>query len=44
MDEQKRPVDEQEPSEEEYSFLQEVIKDEADRGKKFGRQILRMAI
>ncbi len=47
MDERNAPGKEQEVPEEgqkeEYSFLQEVIKDETGSGKKFGKDILRMA-
>lgn len=41
MEEQKRPEEEQE-AQEEYSFLQEVIKDEAGSGKKLKNDILRV--
>ncbi len=44
MDEQKNPEREQEVPEEEYSFLQEVIKDEADNPRKIKNGILRMAL
>lgn len=43
MDEKKGTDRKQETPNEEYPFLQEVIKDEAESGKKFRRDLLKMA-